>query len=105
MQRSDMSVDGPQLPIGKSAHATLSGSKRTSFTRAENGAIDPERNSAVIRVTTPLYGYLEVRGSSLSLVYRPASADDLIRAEALVVASINDLTERHGFGPMAWETN
>jgi ribosomal protein S18 acetylase RimI-like enzyme len=37
----------------------------------------------------------------MPLVYRPASAQDLERAEALVVASINDLTERHGFGPMA----
>jgi ribosomal protein S18 acetylase RimI-like enzyme len=37
----------------------------------------------------------------MSLVYRPAQARDLSTAEALVVASINDLTERHGFGPMA----
>jgi ribosomal protein S18 acetylase RimI-like enzyme len=37
----------------------------------------------------------------MSLVYRPARAQDLTTAEALVVASINDLTERHGFGSMA----
>lgn len=37
----------------------------------------------------------------MTLVYRPARAQDLERAEALVAASINDLTERHGFGPMA----
>lgn len=37
----------------------------------------------------------------MSLIYRPARAQDLATAEALVVASINDLTERHGFGPMA----
>src|SRR3569833_1528553 len=37
----------------------------------------------------------------MALVYRPACADDLVRADALVVATINDLTERHGFGPMA----
>jgi len=37
----------------------------------------------------------------MSLVYRPAQAQDLAMAEALVVASINDLTERHGFGSMA----
>ena len=37
----------------------------------------------------------------MSLVYRPAQAEELERAEALVVASINDLTERHGFGSMA----
>ena len=37
----------------------------------------------------------------MPLVYRPARADDLERAVALVVGSINDLTERHGFGPMA----
>jgi GNAT superfamily N-acetyltransferase len=37
----------------------------------------------------------------MALVYRPACAEDLVRADALVVATINDLTERHGFGPMA----
>jgi ribosomal protein S18 acetylase RimI-like enzyme len=34
-------------------------------------------------------------------VVRPARADELQRAQELVVRSINDLTERHGFGPMA----
>ncbi|WP_349957352.1 GNAT family N-acetyltransferase [Rhizobium sp. ZPR3] len=37
----------------------------------------------------------------MPLVYRPARADDLAATDALVVASINDLTVRHGFGPMA----
>jgi ribosomal protein S18 acetylase RimI-like enzyme len=37
----------------------------------------------------------------MPLVYRPARAQDLERADVLVVASINDLTQRHGFGPMA----
>ena len=37
----------------------------------------------------------------MPLVYRPARAPDLARADALVVATINDLTERHGFGTMA----
>jgi GNAT superfamily N-acetyltransferase len=37
----------------------------------------------------------------MSLVYRPARAGDLATVDALVVASINDLTVRHGFGPMA----
>ncbi|GAB2915201.1 GNAT family N-acetyltransferase [Paralcaligenes sp. KSB-10] len=37
----------------------------------------------------------------MSLIYRPAQAQDLATTEALVVASINDLTERHGFGSMA----
>jgi len=37
----------------------------------------------------------------MSLVCRPAQADDLAAADALVVSSINDLTVRHGFGPMA----
>jgi ribosomal protein S18 acetylase RimI-like enzyme len=37
----------------------------------------------------------------MHLVCRPARAQDLERADALVVASINDLTERHGFGAMA----
>jgi ribosomal protein S18 acetylase RimI-like enzyme len=38
---------------------------------------------------------------SMPLVFRPARADELQRAEELVVRSINDLTGRHGFGPMA----
>ena len=37
----------------------------------------------------------------MPLVYRLARTQDLERADALVVASINDLTERHGFGSMA----
>lgn len=37
----------------------------------------------------------------MSLVYRPARAQDMATADALVVASINDLTTRHGFGLMA----
>jgi ribosomal protein S18 acetylase RimI-like enzyme len=37
----------------------------------------------------------------MPLVFRPARADELQRAEDLVVRSINDLTERHGFGRMA----
>ena len=37
----------------------------------------------------------------MPLVYRPAREQDLERAQELVVGSINDLTERHGFGPMA----
>jgi ribosomal protein S18 acetylase RimI-like enzyme len=37
----------------------------------------------------------------MPLVYRPARPQDLERAEALVIGSINDLTERHGFGLMA----
>ncbi|MGY5801484.1 GNAT family N-acetyltransferase [Rhizobium sp. LEGMi12c] len=37
----------------------------------------------------------------MPLVYRPALADDLAATDALVVASINDLTVRHGFGAMA----
>ncbi len=37
----------------------------------------------------------------MSIVVRPASADELSRAEDLVVHSINDLTVRHGFGSVA----
>jgi ribosomal protein S18 acetylase RimI-like enzyme len=37
----------------------------------------------------------------MSLVIRPARADELARAEELVVRSINDLTVRHGFGTIA----
>lgn len=42
-----------------------------------------------------------LRGYPMPLVYRPARADDLAATDALVVASINDLTVRHGFAPMA----
>jgi ribosomal protein S18 acetylase RimI-like enzyme len=35
------------------------------------------------------------------MLYRPARVEDLSAAQELVVASINDLTKRHGFGPMA----
>lgn len=37
----------------------------------------------------------------MSLLYRPARLDELEAAQALAVSSINDLTQRHGFGPMA----
>jgi ribosomal protein S18 acetylase RimI-like enzyme len=37
----------------------------------------------------------------MTILCRPARAEDLERADQLVVASINDLTRRHGFGPMA----
>jgi hypothetical protein len=35
------------------------------------------------------------------ILCRPAREEDLERSDQLVVASINDLTQRHGFGPMA----
>ena len=38
---------------------------------------------------------------AMPLIVRPARADDLDRANALVVGSMNDLSVRHGFGPMA----
>ena len=37
----------------------------------------------------------------MSILYRPARAEDLQRAGELVAASINELCGRHGFGPMA----
>jgi GNAT superfamily N-acetyltransferase len=37
----------------------------------------------------------------MPLLYRTARADELERAQALVISSINDLTTRHGLGPMA----
>ena len=37
----------------------------------------------------------------MSIIYRPSRPDELDRIDALVVSSINDLTERHGFGSMA----
>jgi GNAT superfamily N-acetyltransferase len=37
----------------------------------------------------------------MPILCRPARAQDLERADRLVVVSINDLTVRHGFGPMA----
>jgi GNAT superfamily N-acetyltransferase len=36
----------------------------------------------------------------MAKVCRPARPEDLARADELVVHSINELTERHGFGPM-----
>lgn len=37
----------------------------------------------------------------MAVVIRSARAEELQQAQELVVRSINDLTERHGFGPMA----
>jgi ribosomal protein S18 acetylase RimI-like enzyme len=37
----------------------------------------------------------------MPIVYRPAHVDDLKRADELVVGSINELTERRGFGKVA----
>lgn len=37
----------------------------------------------------------------MPLIIRPASPHELARAQELVVRSINDLTVRHGFGPIA----
>jgi GNAT superfamily N-acetyltransferase len=37
----------------------------------------------------------------MPIIYRPARATDLVRGDELVVGSINDLTERHGFGKIA----
>jgi GNAT superfamily N-acetyltransferase len=37
----------------------------------------------------------------MAIVYRLAREDDFALADRLTVASINDLTERHAFGPMA----
>ena len=37
----------------------------------------------------------------MPILYRPAREEDLERSDQLVVASINDLTQRHGFGSMA----
>jgi GNAT superfamily N-acetyltransferase len=41
----------------------------------------------------------------MPVLCRPAREEDLERTDQLVVASINDLTQRHGFGPIlgfAW---
>ncbi|MFM0140211.1 GNAT family N-acetyltransferase [Caballeronia grimmiae] len=37
----------------------------------------------------------------MPIVVRPATADELAHAEEMVARSINDLTVRHGFGPIA----
>lgn len=37
----------------------------------------------------------------MSIVYRPARIEDLQRSGELVVCSMNELCERHGFGPIA----
>ena len=36
----------------------------------------------------------------MSVVYRPARIEDLQRSGELVVCSMNELCERHGFGPI-----
>lgn len=41
------------------------------------------------------------RRPPMSVTYRTARADELQHAQDLIVHSINDLTERHGFGAMA----
>jgi GNAT superfamily N-acetyltransferase len=43
----------------------------------------------------------KIEGRRVPIVYRPACAHDLQSAGAFVVASINDLTQRHGFGSVA----
>src|SRR6266446_2281249 len=42
-----------------------------------------------------------VRGYPMPILYRPARAQDLARADELVVASFNDFTQHHGFGTIA----
>src|SRR5262245_58759365 len=37
----------------------------------------------------------------MSVVYRPARIEDLQRSAELVVCSMNELCDRHGFGPIA----
>jgi GNAT superfamily N-acetyltransferase len=37
----------------------------------------------------------------MPIVYRPARAEELAECQQLIVGSINDLSERHGFGKMA----
>src|SRR6516162_8335472 len=37
----------------------------------------------------------------MAIVYRPARVQDLQQAGELVVGSMNDLSQRHGFGPVA----
>jgi len=37
----------------------------------------------------------------MGIIYRPARADELATTQAHIVRSINDLSERHGFGAMA----
>ena len=37
----------------------------------------------------------------MGIIYRPARADELAATQQHIVRSINDLSERHGFGPMA----
>src|SRR4051812_33712834 len=37
----------------------------------------------------------------MAIVYRAARADELRATQEHIVRSINDLSERHGFGPMA----
>ena len=42
-----------------------------------------------------------IRGAVISVIYRLARRGELQLIQELIVRSINDLTERHGFAPMA----
>ena len=42
-----------------------------------------------------------LHGVAMGIAIRPAQDSDLGPADALIVASINDLTTRHGYGPIA----
>jgi hypothetical protein len=73
---------------------------RRLLTRATRSPLADVRVGFIAVVCSTLTGsVMEV--ASMPLVFRPARADELQRAQELVVRSINDLTERHGFGPMA----
>ena len=37
----------------------------------------------------------------MAIIYRPAREADLLPAQEIITASINDLTARHGYGPIA----
>ena len=49
----------------------------------------------------PFHLWLSITRTAMPVLYRPAQAQDLQRADELVAHSINDLTVRHGFGPIA----
>src|SRR5437763_8771242 len=63
----------------------------------------PIRSEAIARLLVDPQGRYRLGPESFTMpvAYRPARAEEIERAEELVVRSINDLTERHGFRPMA----
>src|SRR5262249_5492059 len=74
---------------GRCRHRARSGKNRST-----------EKTARLLVTAEARYGF-KLGSFTMPLTYRPARIQEIEQAEELVVRSINDLTERHGFGPMA----